>query len=47
MQLNYNTPHASQRAAYFAVGELNKILSDPAAAKEYDNIRRFDTFIYR
>ena len=37
MQLNYSTPHTSQRAAYFAAGELNKILSNPVAAKEYDN----------
>jgi len=43
MQLNYpllpihSTPQASQQAAYFTVGELNKILSDLVAAKEQDN----------
>jgi len=37
IQLNYSTPHALQRAAYFTAGKLNKILSDPVAAKEHDN----------
>ena len=43
MQLNYSTPHISQRAAYFTTGELNKILSNPVATKEHDNkeVRRF------
>jgi len=37
MQLNYSTLHILQRTAYFAIGELNKILSDLVAAKEYNN----------
>jgi len=43
MQLDYplppihSTPHILQQAAYFAVGELNKILTNLAAAKEHDN----------
>jgi hypothetical protein len=43
MQLNYSTPHISQRAAYFTTGELNKVLSDPVAAKEHGNeeVRHF------
>jgi hypothetical protein len=43
MQLDYplllmhGTPYTLQRAAYFAVGELDEILTDPAAAEEHDN----------
>ena len=43
IQLNYplppihSTPQASQQAAYFTIGELNKILSDLVATKEQDN----------
>jgi len=37
MQLNYNTLHTSQWAAYFAAGKLNKILSNPVATKEHNN----------
>ena len=33
----YSTPYASQQAAYFTTGELNKILTNLVAAKEYNN----------
>ena len=33
----HSIPHALQQAAYFAAGKLNKILTNPVAAKEHNN----------
>jgi len=35
--LIYSTPYILQQAAYFAAGELNKILTNPVAAEEHNN----------